>query len=109
MAERALAESLDAGAGRSLREAAEDAERRSTLAWMTIENCLESYGELAALALERCIEEASLQIRRRSSMPPSAVRVSQELGDRDVLALSIIDRARDRLVRFWAAGDTSAA
>ena len=109
MAEQALAESLDPGASGSLREAADDAARRTALAWMTIETCLEQYGELAALALERCIEEASLQIRRRSSAPPSVIRPSQELVARDGSALSIIERARERLARFWGQSDTSAA
>jgi hypothetical protein len=109
MAEQALGESLDPGAAASLRDAAEDAARRASLAWMTIETCLQQYGELAALALERCIEEASLQVRRRSSSPPSLVRPSQDLVDRDGSALSIIERARERLAKFWGASDTSAA
>ena len=57
----------------TLRKASEDAARRAALGWLTIETSLEQYGELAALALERCIEEAALQIRRGSSFPPPLV------------------------------------
>ena len=109
LAEQALSEPLALGGDRSLREAADDAARRSALAWLTIENCLEQYGELAALALERCIEEASLQIRRRSCAPSSTVQPTQQLVDRDESALTIIERARGRLARFWGSSDTSAA
>jgi hypothetical protein len=108
MARLALARASDAASVRTLRETADDAGRRAAVAWLTIETSLEQYGELAALALERCIEEASLQIRRRSYAPSSTVRVAGQL-DRDDAALSIVERARERLARFWEASDTSAA
>jgi hypothetical protein len=109
LAAQALAERHDPKAERSLRDAADDAGRRAALAWLTIETCLEQYGELAALALERCIEEASLQIRRRSSAPSSAALSTGQLDDRDDSALSIVERGRERLARFWRSSDTSAA
>jgi hypothetical protein len=109
LAQQALGEPHNPKADETLRLAAEDAARRTALAWLTIETCLEQYGELAALALERCIEEASLQIRRRSSMPVSSVGPSARLMHRDESALSIVGRARERLARFWGSSDTSAA
>jgi len=92
-----------------LRETLDDASRRAAVAWMAIESYLEQYGELAVMALERCIEEASLQVRRRSSMPAPASGVSRHLGDRDDFALTIIERGRERVARFWGSRDTSAA
>ena len=108
MARRALAEANDAKSVLTLRETADDATRRAAVAWLTIETNLEQFGELAALALERCIEEAALQIRRRSYAPASTVRPGVQL-DRDDHALSIVERARERLAKFWATSDTSAA
>jgi hypothetical protein len=108
MARRALADTKDAGTIRVLRETAEDAGRRAAVSWLTIETSLEQYGELAAFAFERCIEEAALQIRRRSYAPGSSVRAPSQL-DRDDAALAIVERARERLARFWASSDTSAA
>ena len=108
LAAQALAGAHDPRAESGLTEAAEDAARRAALAWLTIETCLERYGELAALALERCIEEASLQIRRRSSAPRSASS-TVPLVDRDDCALSIGERGRERLARFWGSSDTTAA
>jgi len=90
-------------AERELRAAAEDGARRAALAWLTIETCLEQYGELAALALERCIEEASLQVRRSSMAPGSTLRVTGATRTRDECASAIIDRGRARLQRFWEA------
>jgi hypothetical protein len=108
MARLALADARDARAAASFRETAEDASRRAAVAWLTIETSLEQYGELAALALERCIEEASLQVRRRSYAPGSSVRAPSQL-DRDDAALAIVERGRERLARFWGSSDTSAA
>jgi hypothetical protein len=118
MAKRSLAEGREAAAARDLHDVAEDAVRRAALAWLTIETCLEQYGELAALAFERCIEEAALQIRRPSYAPASMrspgsghmpVAVPQSQRDRDAIALSIVERGRERLARFWESSDTSAA
>ncbi len=109
LAQQALHEPHNPRADETLRLAADDASRRTSLAWLTIETCLEQYGELAALALERCIEEASLQIRRRSSAPAIAVGPSSRPMSRDESAASIVERARQRLARFWGSSDTSAA
>jgi hypothetical protein len=110
LARRALGDREGPRAPGDLEAAADDATRRSNLAWLTIENCLEQYGELAALALERCIEEASLQIRRRSSLPPpKASGTGLRVGARDDVALEIVKRGRERLARFWGESDTSAA
>ena len=87
----------------TLRKASEDAARRAALGWLTIETSLEQYGELAALALERCIEEAALQIRRGSSFPPPLVGTSSRPTSHrrgDAVALAIIERGRQRLSRF---------
>jgi hypothetical protein len=108
MARRALDDATDAKSVRMLRETSDDANRRAAVAWLTIETNLEQFGELAALALERCIEEAALQIRRRSYAPVSTVRPGVQL-DRDDAALAIVERARERLAKFWTASDTSAA
>jgi hypothetical protein len=110
LARRALAEAKSTRALRDLEAAADDAARRAATAWLTIENCLEQYGELAALALERCIEEASLQVRRTSSVPPAkGSGTGLRLAARDDAALAIVNRGRARLARFWGASDTSAA
>jgi len=108
MARLALAQANDANSVRRLRETADDAARRAAVAWLTIETSLEQYGEPAALAFERCIEEAALQVRRRSYAPGSSIRFAGQL-DRDDAALAIVERARERLARFWEASDTSAA
>jgi hypothetical protein len=108
MARLALVQSGDTRHAGALRETAADAARRAAVAWLTIETSLEQYGELAALALERCIEEAALQIRRRSYAPSSSIRIPGQL-DRDDAALAIVERARERLARFWESSDTSAA
>src|SRR6266852_4933274 len=81
-ARRALDGAKDPRRLPDLEAAADDASRRAASAWLTIEKCLEQYGELAALALERCIEEASLQIRRRSSTPAPSASTSRRM-DRD--------------------------
>jgi hypothetical protein len=117
MSRLAMSEAREPRAASELRASAEDASRRAALAWLTIETCLEQYGELAALALERCIEEAALQIRRRSYAPSSRIRTTQSAEttvsrsqlDRDDAALAIVERGRERLARFWESSDTSAA
>jgi hypothetical protein len=108
-ARRALDRAKDPRSLRDLEAAADDAARRAASAWLTIEKCLEQYGELAALALERCIEEASLQIRRRSSLPPPKGSATLRVAARDDAALAVVTRGRERLARFWSTGDTSAA
>jgi hypothetical protein len=108
LARLALDEAEDAATLRHLRETEADATRRAAVSWLTIETTLEQYGELAALAFERCIEEAALQIRRRSYAPSSSIRAPRQL-DRDDAALAIVERARERLAKFWGSSDTSAA
>jgi hypothetical protein len=105
---QAVASAGNPEAEQQLRNAANDAKHRAAVAWLTIEACLEQYGELAALALERCIEEASLQIRR--TIPPvSPDRSGDPLARHEPPALSIVERGRKRLARFWGSSDTSAA
>ncbi len=110
LAQRALDRGdLAEGTEHELRETVDDATRRATVAWMAIDTYLEQYGELAVMALERCIEEASLQARRRSSLPAPASDVAPRLVDREDSALVIIERGRERVARFWGSRDTSAA
>ncbi|HEX9294710.1 MAG TPA: hypothetical protein VF881_02715 [Polyangiaceae bacterium] len=113
LATRALAEASDSITERALRNVAEDASRRAALAWLTIDTCLEQYGELAALALGRCIEEAALQtlrVRRPSSASSLRIRKSEPaLIHRGTVALSIILRGRERLAQFWENGGLGAA
>jgi len=108
-----LAEASDSITERALRNVAEDASRRAALAWLTIDTCLEQYGELAALALGRCIEEAALQtlrVRRPSSASSLRIRKSEPaLIHRGTVALSIILRGRERLAQFWENGGLGAA
>lgn len=104
---QAVASAGNPEAEQQLRSAAEDAKHRASVAWLTIEACLEQYGELAALALERCIEEASLQIRR--TIPPPPNRSEDPFARHEPPALSIVERGRNRLARFWGSRDTTAA
>ncbi len=119
MARLALASACNDATAAMLRDVRDDAARRAALGWLTIEKCLEQYDELAALALERCIEETALQIRRQSCAPSAPPRrgsgVRDTMGalrsqhDRNEAALGIVELARERLARFWASSDTSAA
>jgi hypothetical protein len=108
LATEALGETRDAATERALRTVVVDAAGRAASSWLTIENCLEQYGELAALALERCIEEASLQIRSDSrSDTITSIRPRTSglvLRRRDESALSIVKRGRERLAQFWGGG-----
>jgi hypothetical protein len=77
--------------------------------WETIDRCLAVHGELAALALDRCLEETALQLRRPSGFfAPGASgallpRRSRSLvADHPDIAESIIGRARERLIWFRA-------
>jgi hypothetical protein len=108
VAKNAIERAHSPNAARELRAAADDAARRAEYAWRTIDMCLEQYGEMAALAFERCVEEASLQARR-SSAPPSSLVVAGPPSAREDHALAIIDRAREKLAQFWKASGTSAA
>jgi hypothetical protein len=113
LATRALADASDTMTERALRAVAEDASRRAALAWLSIDTCLDQYGELAALALARCIEEAALQtqrVGRPSATSSLRVRKSEPaLIHRGTVALSIIQRGRDRLSQFWGSGGLGAA
>lgn len=94
----------------------------AALGWLRIETCLARYGELAALALARCIDELTLEYRQReetmgrapfSISPPvdweALDRPSQETANSKAMTLEILQRGRDRLARFWQANGASAA
>jgi hypothetical protein len=113
-ATEALREGVDPGRERALREAAELASRKAALGWLRLETCLAHYGELAAFALERCLEEAAVEIRLRAAVAPigsmaPAARSSQVVMKGDAVALSIVQRGRERLARFWQASGFRAA
>jgi hypothetical protein len=101
----ALRDTSDETTGAALRTVMTDATRRAALGWLTIENCLEQFGELAALALERCVEEAAVATESQRGLGPSSEmrpRTSQlVLRHRDEAAAAIVRRGRDRLARFW--------
>jgi hypothetical protein len=101
----ALRDARDETTAASLRTVIADAKRRAALGWLTIEKCLEQFGELAALALERCVEEAAVETESQRGLSPVSEmrpRTSQlVLRHRDDAASSIVKRGRDRLVRFW--------
>jgi hypothetical protein len=115
----ALARVVDPENERKLREQAEAFSRRAALGWLRLETLLATYGELAAFALARCLEEAMLDIRRRAAprRPPSlpggaspAGRPSQVvLKEGDPHALAIVQRARERLARLWDSNGFCAA
>ena len=60
LATEALGDAHDEPTSDALRAVINDATRRAGLGWLTIETCLEQFGELAALALERSVEEAAV-------------------------------------------------
>ena len=101
----ALRDTSDQHSAAALRAVITDATRRAALGWLTIEACLEQFGELAALALERCVEEAAVETQSQRGLGPSSEmrpRTSQiVLRSRDEAASRIVKRGRDRIARFW--------
>ncbi len=103
----ALRDTSDPPSATALRTVITDATRRAALGWLTIEACLEQFGELAALALERCVEEAAVATQSQRGLAPSSEtamrpRTSQfVLRSRDEAASRIVKRGRDRIARFW--------
>jgi hypothetical protein len=88
----------------ALREQASTASLDAALGWLRLETCFARYGELAALAFARCLDEAELDLRvserpKRTSTPRSSGVLSTHPA---VPALAIIQRGRERLSRFWA-------
>jgi hypothetical protein len=102
----ALRDAEDEATATALRSVISDATRRAALGWLTIENCLEQFGELAVLALERSVEEAAVATQSQRGLGPSSEtrpRASQfVLRHRDQAALAIVKRGRERIARFWA-------
>jgi hypothetical protein len=111
-----LRERAKPSGSRTMRDKGKNAELQAALGWLRLETCLARYGELAALALSRYVEEATLAVRvcrlhrprrecdeRRNSRLPATVseRDSGVVRLESALALSIIERARARLERFW--------
>jgi len=113
LAIEALGDAEDEATSDALRVVINDATRRAGLGWLTIETCLEQFGELAALALERCVEEAAVATESQRGLGPISEiqpRTSRlVLRHRDEAAASIVKRGRERLVRFWAQNGTFAA
>jgi hypothetical protein len=105
LATEALQDARDEATAASLRSVISDATRRAALGWLAIENCLEQFGELAALALERCVEEAAVATETQRGLSPISEmrpRTSQlVLRHRDEAASCIVRRGRERLARFW--------
>jgi len=108
---------------RELREEARDASRKAAVGWLRIETFLARYTDLAALALSRCVEETTLEIRIQSdrssetlsssasepSQAPMARKSQVQRKKSAAEALLIVERARERLERFWAITDFRAA
>jgi hypothetical protein len=67
-----------------------DAAHRASKGWEAIDRCLIEWGELSASALERAIEEASLELRQDGGRG----------GARERFGRAIVERARARLARF---------
>lgn len=105
LASDALCDASDPATKAALRTVIADATRRAALGWLTIETCLEQFGELAVLALERCVEEAAVAAASQRGLGPVSEmrpRTSQlVLRHRDEAASSIVKRGRQRVARFW--------
>lgn len=86
-----------------LRELAKSASLNAALGWLRLETCLARYGELAALALARCLDEAEFDARLRDVR--SGAHIVRSSGilpvGATIPAMAIIQRGRDRLDRFW--------
>jgi hypothetical protein len=102
----------------ALRDQLEASARRAALGWLRLETSLAHYGELAAFALARCLDEAALDVRCRSAPPSSPAstsslppaRTSQVVPrEGEPHALSIVERGRERLARFWESNRFCAA
>ena len=106
LATDALRDARDEATSAALRTVIADATRRAALGWLTLEKCFEQFGEMAALALERCVEEAAVATESQRGLSPVSEmrpRTSQlVLRHRDEAASSIVKRGRERVARFWA-------
>lgn len=94
-----------------LREWAKSASLNAALGWLRLETCLARHGELAALALARCLDEAELdaRLRARASSKPAARSSGILPIDGVDPAIAIIQRGRERLNRFWTGATFRAA
>lgn len=106
VARRELVRTTHPSAVRDLGAVFGQSSAQARVGWATIDRCLAVHGELAALALERCIEETSLQLRRPSGIFATTAlqprRARSLVGEHQDIARSIVDRARERLVWFRA-------
>jgi hypothetical protein len=114
-----------------LREQMKAAALGAALGWLKLETCLARYGELAALALARCLDEAELDIRSEISASSTSKPRSSSVGAPDsdagelvspaarasqvvprcgtAVRVAIVQRARERLERFWRGDEFRAA
>lgn len=87
-----------------LRDHARAAAVNAALGWLRLETCFARYGELAALALARCLDETELDLRM--SARPIEGRAPRSSGilpaSSAVPGLAITQRGRERLARFWS-------
>jgi len=106
IARRELVRTTKAARVRELGAAFAQSTEQAREGWSTIDRCLAIHGELAALALERCVEETSLQLRRPSGVFASSAlqprRAPSLVAENEQVARSVVDRARERLVWFRA-------
>jgi hypothetical protein len=114
-----------------LRERAKEATQGAALGWLKLETCLARYGELAAMSLARCLDEAELDIRREIATSNASNRRGVSLDEVEgdgaaavsptarssqtitrcgsAVRVSIVQRARERLERFWQGNEFRAA
>jgi hypothetical protein len=104
-ARRELVRTTHPGTARELNARFATATEQARAGWATIDRCLAVHGELAALALDRCIEETSLQLRRPSGIFTTgswSPRPRSLVAENETIARSSVDRARERLTWFRA-------
>lgn len=103
VAEEALRDGVPPFREAKLRDLSKSASLKAALGWLRVETCLARHGELAALALERCLDETELDIRLRGHPTRvTAPRASRVLPTSTAApALAVVRRGRERLDRFW--------
>jgi hypothetical protein len=113
LAADALADAADETTRQALCGVIADAKRRAALGWLSIETCLEQFGELAALAFERAVEEAAVATQSQRGLAPCSERRPRTseivVRHRDEAASRVVKRGRERLARYWAQNSFFAA